>query len=270
MLHFKKTTSSKLKPFHVRRNSNSLPLSAVERDFGSSFGFLFRGKAIKRICKSITGTITSFALLASQVSYSYAQAIIIDPSAPSSTLLQPITTDNPVPVVDIATPESGVSLNTFTEFNVGENGLILNNSASGGLTQLGQNITGNGNLVSGPANVIVNEITGMSQSSLRGTTEVFGSEASVIIANPNGITCDGCAFLNTANSVLTTGTPQITGSEITLNADRGQITIGRGGFKADGNGALIARNIVGAGALEAGDGTGDLVISGGAQSVQIY
>lgn len=36
--------------------------------------------------------------------------------------------------------------------------------------------------------------------------EVAGQSAQVIIANPSGITCDGCGFINTNHASLTTGT----------------------------------------------------------------
>ena len=44
-----------------------------------------------------------------------------------------------------------------------------------------------------------------SGSDLDGTIEVFGAEAGLIIANPNGIVCDGCAFINTNRVDLVTG-----------------------------------------------------------------
>ena len=35
---------------------------------------------------------------------------------------------------------------------------------------------------------------------------MFGTEAGIIIANPNGITCAGCGFINTSKVDLVTGT----------------------------------------------------------------
>ncbi|WP_404829515.1 two-partner secretion domain-containing protein [Dickeya solani] len=46
------------------------------------------------------------------------------------------------------------------------------------------------------------------RSRLAGYLEVAGQAANVVVANPYGITCSGCGFLNTPRITLTTGTPQ--------------------------------------------------------------
>ena len=38
----------------------------------------------------------------------------------------------------------------------------------------------------------MNEVTTSNTSLLAGRAEVFGDKAGLIIANPNGITCNGC------------------------------------------------------------------------------
>ncbi len=43
------------------------------------------------------------------------------------------------------------------------------------------------------------------RSDLRGALEVFGARASLIIANPSGITCDGCGSVNVSRVALLTG-----------------------------------------------------------------
>ncbi|WP_218811047.1 two-partner secretion domain-containing protein, partial [Klebsiella quasipneumoniae] len=49
----------------------------------------------------------------------------------------------------------------------------------------------------GSASVILNEVTSNKMSNLQGFIEVNGQKADVVIANPNGITCSGCSFINT-------------------------------------------------------------------------
>lgn len=159
-------------------------------------------------------------------------------------------TPNGVPLVDIVTPNGqGLSHNKYGDFNVGTPGLILNNHNSEiGISKLGGVTPGNPNLRnSGPASVILNEVTSGNRSSLQGATEVFGGRADVIIANPNGITCDGCGFINTPHATLTTGTPDIDGSGRLsgFTVQGGDVTFGsKGGNFASGEGAVDLFDIV--------------------------
>ncbi|MGR4048795.1 filamentous hemagglutinin N-terminal domain-containing protein [Kosakonia cowanii] len=118
---------------------------------------------------------------------------------------------NDVPVINIANPnENGLSHNIYDDFNVGKNGVIFNNSASGTNTVIGGAIEGNTNLISGSAKVILNEITSNKPSLLEGQMEVAGDKAHLIIANPNGITTNqGSGFINTSKATITTGRPDI-------------------------------------------------------------
>ncbi|WP_372380320.1 hemagglutinin repeat-containing protein [Xanthomonas sp. NCPPB 1062] len=142
---------------------------------------------------------------------------------------------NGVTVVDIVAPNArGISHNRYSNFNVGPNGLILNNSAQISKTELGGYVAGNNNLQrSGAASLILNEVTSAS-SRLQGYTEIAGAKAQLVIANPNGISCDGCGFLNTSRVTLTTGTPNL-GSDGALNGfsiTGGALSIGRNGLDA--------------------------------------
>jgi len=162
-----------------------------------------------------------------------AQAEGIVVSAPGTTVGQ---AGNGVPVVNIATPNgSGLSHNKFQDYNVGANGVILNN-ATGTManTQLGGYIVGNPNLKGGAANVILNEVTGSNPSQLRGYTEVAGQSAKVIVANPYGVTCSGCGFINTPNVTLTTGKPVLdaNGQLKSYQVDGGAVTIDGEGLNA--------------------------------------
>jgi filamentous hemagglutinin len=142
---------------------------------------------------------------------------------------------NGVPIVNIATPNgSGLSHNKFSDYNVGQQGLILNNATDRTQsTQLGGIILGNPNLRGGAAGLILNEVTGANSSQLKGYTEVAGQGAHVIVANPHGITCNGCGFINTPHATLTTGTPIIDSGRLSrFDVDGGAITIEGAGLNA--------------------------------------
>ncbi|WP_167092843.1 hemagglutinin repeat-containing protein [Massilia frigida] len=157
---------------------------------------------------------------------------------------------NGVPIVLIAPPSAaGVSHNRYDQFNVDSRGLILNNSRESVGTQLGGIVNGNMQLGTTSARIILNEVTSGNPSRLNGYIEVAGQRADLVIANPNGISCDGCGFLNTAGrATLTTGTPQYNsaGQLDSLNVQRGVISIGARGLNASNVEQLdlLARGIV--------------------------
>ncbi|MEJ8561543.1 DUF637 domain-containing protein [Yoonia sp. GPGPB17] len=96
-------------------------------------------------------------------------------------------------------------------------------------------LQGNGNLAtSGHATVILNEVSGTTRSVLEGALEVHGASADVIVANPNGITCDGCGFINTPRVTLTTGLAEIgaTGALSGFAVTGGDVLIGTNGADA--------------------------------------
>ncbi|WP_455922160.1 two-partner secretion domain-containing protein [Pseudomonas putida] len=156
----------------------------------------------------------------------WAQAEGIVVSGPGTTLG---AAGNGVPVVNIAAPNaSGLSHNQFQDYNVGSQGVILNNATGRTqATQLGGIILGNANLNGKAATTILNEVTGNNRSQLQGYTEVAGQAARVIVANPYGITCNGCGFINTPRATLTTGKPVLDGSGRLdrLQVDGGDIAI---------------------------------------------
>ncbi|WP_445375637.1 DUF637 domain-containing protein [Photorhabdus tasmaniensis] len=138
-----------------------------------------------------------------------------------------------IPVVNIATPnDAGISHNTYQEFNVATQGAVLNNATQAAQSQLAGQLNANPNLKDKAAELIINEVTGNGRSELQGQLEIVGNKANVMIANPNGITCDGCGFINTASATLTTGKPQFDkqGALEALEVKQGQITIGSKGL----------------------------------------
>ncbi|WP_206988635.1 hemagglutinin repeat-containing protein [Rhizobium laguerreae] len=190
------------------------------------------------------------SLLVLQPMLANAQSVSAGTTAPSANQPGVGTAPNGVPLIDIVTPNSkGLSHNKYDNFSVGTPGLILNNfKGEVGNSNLGGVTPGNPNLnSSGPASVILNEVISGNRSALNGAIEVFGGRADVVIANPNGITCDGCGFINTPHATLTTGVPDI-GADGTLKGftvNGGDVTIGtNGGNFAAGPGAVDLFDIV--------------------------
>lgn len=137
--------------------------------------------------------------------------IVADPNAANQHRPNVITppNSNGVPVVNITAPSAaGVSRNLYHQFDVQQQGAVLNNSVFNTQTQLGGWIQGNPNLAGGAARVILNEVTSGNPSLLRGYIEVGGQRAEVVIANPAGISVNGGGFINAAGVTLTTGKPQ--------------------------------------------------------------
>jgi filamentous hemagglutinin len=160
--------------------------------------------------------------------------IAADQTAPASQ--QPIVTQaaNGVPLVNIQTPSAaGVSRNTYSQFDVGSQGVILNNARVNTQTQLGGWIQGNPYLPGSSARVILNEVNSANPSQLLGYIEVGGSRAQVVIANPAGVTCDGCGFINASRATLTTGTPVLNGGSLDgYRVQGGQISVQGAGLDA--------------------------------------
>ncbi|WP_434682004.1 MULTISPECIES: two-partner secretion domain-containing protein [unclassified Pseudomonas] len=154
-------------------------------------------------------------------------------SNPNTSLSQ---AGNGVPVVNIAAPNaSGLSHNQYQQYNVDSRGVILNNATGQTQsTQLGGIIIGNQNLKGRAASTILNEVNGANASQLNGYTEVAGQSARVIVANPYGISCNGCGFINTPQVTLTTGKPVLdsNGQLTRFNVQGGSVSIDGAGLNA--------------------------------------
>lgn len=149
---------------------------------------------------------------------------------PDGTTATTVTMSGGRPTINIAPAVSGVSHNTYTDFNVGTAGVSLNN--------IGVN-----------ARNIVNQVTSTNPSLIQGDITVIGSRANVVIANPNGITVNGGSFINTGNVALTTGvvsfnditlSPGNVQRNVVLNTSNGQIVIGAAGL----SGAILDLELI--------------------------
>lgn len=157
-------------------------------------------------------------------------------------------TANQIPLINITAPTNkGVSMNKYEQFNVEKQGAILNNSYVTSKTELAGYVQGNSNMVNGTAKVIVNQVTLGTPTSMNGYLEVAGQRASVVVANPNGITVNGGGFLNADHAVLTTGRAELNGAGNLQNyrVEQGKVAIEGKGL--DGKGAdsvsILARTI---------------------------
>lgn len=184
--------------------------------------------------------------MVSLIDSSYANNIVVDKSAIINQRPNINQLSNGTNVINIATPSSsGVSHNKYTQFDVSKNGVILNNSSNGSKTQLAGYINGNPLLKQG-AKVILNEVNSPNISQLNGYIEVAGQKAQVIIANPAGITCNGCGFINADRATLTTGKPLVENGKLTgYQVERGHIYVTGQGLKNTGQDYtdIIARSV---------------------------
>ncbi|MEQ5227443.1 DUF637 domain-containing protein [Proteus cibi] len=189
------------------------------------------------------------------ISYSIIYLTAIYPLHPAwSSVITPvdktikINQQNTVPIINIATPNNaGISHNQFHSFNVGKQGAVLNNATTPVNTQLAKQVNANTHLKGNSAHLIINEVVGNGHSQLLGKLEVAGEQAKVVIANPNGITCDNCSFINTPAITLTTGKPLFNpqGAYSAIEVKKGDVVIGMQGIdlQAQNYADIISRSI---------------------------
>ncbi|MFY9476601.1 MAG: hemagglutinin repeat-containing protein [Aquabacterium sp.] len=203
-----------------------------------------RGQGAGRARRSVIATAAVGAVVGWAAVPAYAQITVANGKT------EVFRASNGVQVVNIETAnQAGLSHNKFLNYNVEKTGVVLNNGNSDQMarqSQLAGQVAANLNL-GAEARVILNEVVGNSRSMLQGFTEVLGGKADVVVANPYGITCSGCGFINTDRAVLTTGLPQI-GSGGTLDGFRvmqGDILIDGAGIDASSTRLLdlVARSI---------------------------
>jgi filamentous hemagglutinin len=209
-----------------------------------------------------------FALLLALGAIQPVQAnIVADGSAPGNQQPTIIGSANGTPQVNIQTPSAaGVSRNVYSQFDVDNKGVVLNNSHVNTQTQIAGMVTANPWLAKGEAKVILNEVNARDPSQLNGFIEVAGQKAQVVIANPAGITCSGCGFINANRATLTTGQVQMNNGQLTgYDVERGEIVIQGGGLDSSlqDHTDLIARSVK----INAGLWANDLAVTTGRNSV---
>lgn len=202
-----------------------------------------RRKLAKRIA-----ILLSFGAFFTDTVLMAAAPILPDTKAPAERQPLVMETASGIPLVNITAPTAGgVSRNAYTDFNVPKEGAILNNSYRQSETQLAGWVQGNSGMAKGTAKIIVNEVTSANPTAMKGFLEVAGDRASVVIANPNGITVNGGGFINTNKAILTTGTPLYDGNGNlrSFHVDGGTVAFegdGLEGRKADSV-AILSRAI---------------------------
>lgn len=206
------------------------------------------GRAAFSLCASVAPLSFALWLAVGLVSASATAAgIVVDKGAPGHQQPTVLNTANGLSQVNIQTPnDNGLSHNKYSQFDVNQQGAILNNSSTHTRTQLAGMVAANPWLAKGEAKVILNEVNSRNPSQLNGFIEVAGKKANVIIANPAGITCSGCGFINANRSTLTTGTSRIENGQLKgFDVDGGEIRIeGRGMNDSSDYTQLIARAVV--------------------------
>ncbi len=222
----------------------------------------------QRICR-VTSLAFSLWLASGMVHSVSAAGIVADHGAPGHQQPTITQTASGIPQVNIQTPSAGgVSHNTYSQFDVSHQGVILNNSHKNVQTQLGGMVAGNPWLAKGEARIILNEVNSRNPSQLNGFVEVAGKKAQVVIANPAGISCDGCGFINANRATLTTGQPQMKNGSLTgFSVERGEIQVTGKGMDASRTDYtdIIARSVK----INAGIWAQDLKVTTGRNNVDI-
>lgn len=215
-------------------------LVAVE-ETAHATGKVTKGEASRAVGDRVASASASFALrhaafavlVAAGITPMWANAQVVGAGANAPSVIQ---TQNGLQQVNITKPSgAGVSLNTYSQFDVPKPGVIVNNSPTLTNTQQAGYINGNPNLgPNGSARIIINQVNSPNPSQLRGFVEIAGQRAEMIISNPSGLVVDGGGFINTSRAILTTGTPNLNpdGSLAGFSVTRGLIAVQGAGLNA--------------------------------------
>ena len=96
-----------------------------------------RGETLVATVKSLTFSLWVALGVVAYLPAAHAQ-IIADRTAPANQRPTVLTTPSGAPLVNIQTPSAaGVSRNTYSQFDVTQQGAVLNNSRTGAVSQVG-------------------------------------------------------------------------------------------------------------------------------------
>ncbi|WP_335981753.1 hemagglutinin repeat-containing protein [Fusobacterium polymorphum] len=177
----------------------------------------------------------------------FAANLVVDPNSKNNTKLDKAA--NGVPIVNISTPnKNGISINDFSEYNIGKEGQIINNADNVGRSHLGGIINANPNLAPNQAaNLVILQVNGSNRSQIEGYLEALSRQKiDVILSNENGLYINNGGTINIKNFTATTGRVNLKdGDFVGIDVERGNIVIGPKGM--DGSNAnyveLIAKTL---------------------------
>ncbi|EGO0706062.1 filamentous hemagglutinin N-terminal domain-containing protein [Salmonella enterica] len=188
----------------------------------------------KSICRAVCGSLSAMAIMISVMPQLWAAEPSVSVASGNTSAY---VSRNGTTIVNInAANAAGLSHNLYNRYDVNPQGLVLNNTTpdkATWATQLAGQINANFNMKKS-AQVILNEVVSANRSRLAGFTEVAGGKADVVVANPYGITCSGCGFINTDRVTLTTGKPYLSsiGALEGFRVTQGDILIQGNGMNA--------------------------------------
>ena len=136
----------------------------------------------------------------------FAANLVVDPNSKNNTKLDKSASG--VPIVNISTPnDRGISINEFSEYNIGKEGQIINNADNVGRSYLGGLVNANPNLAPNQAaNLVILQVNGSNRSQIEGYLEALSRERiDVILSNENGLYINNGGTINIKNFTATTG-----------------------------------------------------------------
>ncbi|WP_334223581.1 hemagglutinin repeat-containing protein, partial [Photorhabdus bodei] len=242
--------------FNKARNMLMVVADIATSGQGSTVRRRSRRQLPQCLCR-LTALRLSLLLATGCISLTAQANIVADGQAPGHQQPTILNSANGTPQIDIQTPNAaGISRNTYSQFDIDKRGVILNNSHNAVQTQLGGMVAGNPWLAKAEAKIILNEVNSINASKLNGWIEVAGQKADVIIANPAGITCNGCGFINAYRATLTTGQAMMEQGRLKgFDIERGEVRIEELGIDSSQQNytEIIARSVVINGKLHAKD-----------------